>query len=126
MPARYIPPGGAVQLNLGFGAAIQSGKSVGVPGAIALYKAAHDKYGKLAWDRNFEAAIKLADEGFIVTPRLANSLGARFQNGPLGRNPGSAEYFFPGGKALAVGDRRTNPEYAATLRRDAQIIKERV
>ncbi len=106
--------------NLGFGAAIQSGKSVGVPGAIALYKAAHDKYGKLSWDKNFEAAIKLADEGFIVTPRLANSLGPRFQNGPLGKNPGSSEYFFPNGKALAVGDRRTNPEYAATLRRVAK------
>ncbi|HEY7800801.1 MAG TPA: gamma-glutamyltransferase [Hyphomonadaceae bacterium] len=106
--------------NLGFGPAIQSGKSVGVPGAIALYKAAHDKYGKLAWDRNFEAAIKLADEGFIVTPRLANSLGARFQNGPLGKNPGSSEYFFPNGRALAAGDRRTNPEYAATLRRVAK------
>ena len=33
--------------NLGFVQAIQSGKSVGVPGAIALYKAAHEKYGKL-------------------------------------------------------------------------------
>jgi gamma-glutamyltranspeptidase / glutathione hydrolase len=106
--------------NLGFGAAIQSGKSVGVPGAVALYKTAHDKFGKRPWDKNFEAAIKLADEGFIVTPRLANSLGARFQNGPLGRNPGSSEYFFPNGKALAVGDRRTNPEYAATLRRVAK------
>ncbi|HEX5007787.1 MAG TPA: gamma-glutamyltransferase, partial [Hyphomonadaceae bacterium] len=106
--------------NLGFGPAIQSGKSVGVPGAVALYKAAHDKYGKLSWDKDFEAAIKLADEGFIVSPRLANSLGARFQNGPLGKNPGSGEYFFPNGKALAVGDRRTNPEYAAVLRRVAK------
>jgi gamma-glutamyltranspeptidase/glutathione hydrolase len=106
--------------NLGFVQAIQSGKSVGVPGAIALYKAAHDKFGKLTWDRNFEAAIKLADEGFIVSPRLAGSLGPRFQNGPLGKNPGSGEYFFPNGKALAAGDRRTNPEYAATLRRVAK------
>ena len=106
--------------NLGFVQAIQSGKSVGTPGAVALYKAAHEKYGKLPWDRNFDTAIKLADEGFIVTPRLANSLGARFQNGPLGKNPGSGEYFFPNGKALAVGDRRTNPEYAATLRRVAK------
>jgi gamma-glutamyltranspeptidase/glutathione hydrolase len=106
--------------NLGFVQAIQSGKSVGVPGAVALYKATHERYGKLAWDRNFEAAIKLADEGFIVTPRLANSLGSRFQNGPLGRNPGSSEYFFPNGRALAVGDRRTNPDYAATLRRVAK------
>jgi gamma-glutamyltranspeptidase/glutathione hydrolase len=102
--------------NLGFPAAIQSGRSVGVPGAVALYKAAHEKFGKLPWGKEFEAAIKLADDGFIVTPRLANSLGTRFQNGPLGRNPASGAYFFPNGKALAVGDRRTNPEYASVLR----------
>jgi gamma-glutamyltranspeptidase/glutathione hydrolase len=102
--------------NLSFIDAILSGRSVGVPGAVAMYKAAHDKYGKRPWASNFNAAIKLADEGFIVSPRLAGSLGARFQSGPLGTNPASAAYFFPNGKALAVGDRRTNPEYAATLR----------
>ena len=102
--------------NLSFIDAILSGRSVGVPGAVAMYKAAHDKYGKRPWASNFDAAIKLADEGFIVSPRLAGSLGARFQSGPLGANPASAAYFFPNGKALAVGDRRTNPEYAATLR----------
>ena len=52
--------------NLGFVEAILSGKSVGVPGAVALYKAAHAKFGKLAWSAEFDAAIKLADEGFIV------------------------------------------------------------
>lgn len=102
--------------NLGFIDAILSGKSVGTPGAVALYKAAHDKYGKRPWGSNFDAAIKLADEGFIVSPRLAGSLGPRFQSGPLGTNAASGAYFFPNGKALAVGDRRTNPEYAATLR----------
>jgi gamma-glutamyltranspeptidase/glutathione hydrolase len=102
--------------NLGYLQAVYSGKSVGVPSAVALYKAAHEKFGKLPWGPQFDAAIKLADDGFIVTPRLANSLGARFQSGPLGANPASGAYFFPNGKALAVGDRRTNPEYAATLR----------
>lgn len=102
--------------NLDFVSAILSGKSVGAPGAIALYKAAHDKYGKRPWASNFDAAIKLADEGFIVSPRLANSLSARYQAGPLGKNPKTGAYFFPNGKALAVGDRRTNPEFAETLR----------
>lgn len=102
--------------NLGFVQAILSGKSVGTPGAVALYKAAHDKYGKQPWASNFDAAIKLADDGFIVTPRLANSLSSRYQAGPLGKTPATAAYFFPNGKALAVGDRRANPEYAATLR----------
>ncbi|HUG73946.1 MAG TPA: gamma-glutamyltransferase family protein [Steroidobacteraceae bacterium] len=105
--------------NLGFAQAVQSGRSVGVPAAVALYKAAHDRHGKLPWASNFQAAIRLAEAGFIVSPRLANALGPRFQNGPLGRSAGSGEYFFPGGRALAVGDRRTNPAYAATLRRVA-------
>ncbi len=103
--------------NLGFGQAIASGKSVGTPSAIALYKAAHDKYGKRPWAENFSTAIKLADEGFIVTPRLANALGSNFyKNGPLAKNAATGAYFYPNGVALAVGDRRTNPEYAATLR----------
>ncbi len=102
--------------NLGFVQAILSGKSVGTPGAVALYEAAHRKFGKLRWADNFDAAIKLADDGFIVSPRLANSLSPRYQAGPLGKNPETAAYFFPNGKALAVGDRRTNPEYAETLR----------
>lgn len=106
--------------NLGYLQAVYAGKSVGVPGAVALYKAAHEKFGKLPWGAQFDAAIKLADEGFVVSPRLANSLGQRFQAGPLGTNPASGAYFFPNGKALAVGDRRTNPEYAATLRRVAK------
>ncbi len=102
--------------NLGYLQAVYSGRSVGVPGTVALYKAAHDRFGKREWAANFEAAIDLADEGFIVTPRLANSLGARFQNGPLGKNAESAAYFFPNDKPLGVGDRRANTAYAATLR----------
>src|ERR671910_430248 len=58
--------------DLSSGAAIESGRSVGTPGVVALYKAAHDKFGRLPWGRQFEPAIELADEGFIVSARLAN------------------------------------------------------
>ncbi len=75
--------------QLPFFTAIMSGKSVGAPGTVALYKAAHDKFGKLSMDKDFAAAIKLADEGFIVSPRLANSLpalqGPAAGQGPAGR-----------------------------------------
>ena len=101
---------------LSFFTAVMSGKSVGTPGTVALYKAAHERYGKLPWGKDFDAAIKLADEGFIVSPRLANSLGPRFQTGQLGKDPKAGPYFFPNGKALAIGDRRTNPDYANVLR----------
>jgi gamma-glutamyltranspeptidase/glutathione hydrolase len=106
--------------NLGFFTAVLSGRSVGAPGAVALYKAAHDRFGRRPWAANFDAAIRLADDGFIVSPRLAGSLSPRLSSGPLGTDPASAAYFFPDGKPLAVGQRRTNPDYAATLRAIAQ------
>ena len=104
--------------TLGFIDAWQSGRSVGVPGQVALYKSAHDAFGKLAWADLFDAGTQLADNGFEVSPRLAGVLGndrmRRFLR--LDDNPGSKEYFFPGGNPLKEGDLRKNPEYAATLR----------
>nr|WP_070960378.1 gamma-glutamyltransferase family protein [Hyphomonas sp. Mor2] len=106
---------------LGFLEAWQSGKSAGVPGAIALYKTAHDVHGKNEWASNFESAITLADDGFIVSPRLAGTLGdARIQQFTrLDDHPVSAAYFFPDGEPLAEGAVRDNPDYAETLRRVA-------
>ncbi|MBI1338885.1 gamma-glutamyltransferase [bacterium] len=102
---------------LGFFSAVQSGKSIGVPGAVALYKAAHDDMGKRPWAANFAAAEKLAEDGFIVSPRLASLVGnPRLQGSAFGKNPGTADYFYPGGQALKAGDRRVNKDYAATLR----------
>lgn len=105
---------------MNFGAAIWSGRSVGTPGAVALYKAAHEKFGTRPWAANFEAAIGLADKGFVVSARLSKSLeNARFSKGQLAKDPKAGPYFYPNGKTLAVGDVRTNPDYASTLRRVA-------
>jgi len=97
----------------------QSGKAVGVPGALALYKSAHDAYGKLPWAELFEPAIRLATEGFEVSPRLANYLPLMAKRSRLAKNPGTAAYFYPGGKPLEAGQLLKNPEYAHTLKRIA-------
>ncbi|MEL6826945.1 MAG: gamma-glutamyltransferase [Pseudomonadota bacterium] len=106
---------------LGFLEAWQSGKSAGVPGAIALYKSAHDTYGRMDWASNFESAIELADTGFVVSPRLAAVLASdrlrQFLR--LDDHPVSAAYFYPDGEPLAEGAVRDNPDYAETLRRVA-------
>jgi gamma-glutamyltranspeptidase/glutathione hydrolase len=94
-----------------------SGKSVGVPGAVALYKSAHDQHGRLLWAEVFEPAIRLATEGFEVSPRLANYLPRQAERGRLAENPDTAAYFYPGGEPLKAGDLLKNPEYANTLRR---------
>lgn len=50
------------------------GRSAGVPGALALMAQAHQKHGKLPWARLFQPAIRLAQGGIVVSPRLHNGL----------------------------------------------------
>ncbi len=108
---------------LDFISAWQSGKAAGVPGAIALYKAAHDQFGTANWESLFQPAITLADEGFIVSPRLAELLASDRLRGAVrldDEDMASAAYFYPDGGPLVTGARRTNPDYAQTLRDVAQ------
>ncbi len=102
---------------MNFVEAWQSGKSIGVPGAVALYENTHREYGRLPWADLFGPAIKLATEGFIVSPRMAGYLPRIAEIGRLDENPGTAEYFFPDGTPLQAGDLLKNPEYARTLER---------
>jgi gamma-glutamyltranspeptidase/glutathione hydrolase len=104
---------------LGFIDAWQSGLAVGVPGTVAMYKSAHDDHGKLPWSELFQPAIRIAREGFEVSPRIANNLPWVGERGRLDENPLTAAYFYPGGEPLQVGDLLKNPEYAATLTRIA-------
>jgi len=103
----------------GFLDAWQSGNAVGVPGTVALYKLAHDNYGKLPWATVFEPAIRLANEGFEVSGKMAAFLPQMAQISMLDENPGSAEYFYPGGEPLQAGTLLRNPQYANTLSRVA-------
>lgn len=105
---------------INFFEAWQSGLAVGVPGAVALYKYAHDKHGRLPWSELFQPAIELARSGFEVSPRLANFLVQLAGRGRLSTNPPTKAYFYPQGKPLQIGELLRNPEYAATLARIAQ------
>lgn len=99
---------------MGFADAVPGAMSVGVPGNIALAAKAHKEHGKLPWARLFAPAIKLARQGFVITPRFNAAL----------TNSAATAAFTPAGKALfydaegkpkAVGTRVTNPAMAATL-----------
>lgn len=52
---------------LGWRDAAPGGKSVGVPGNMRLMELAHRKWGKLPWEKLFEPAIKLAEQGYAVS-----------------------------------------------------------
>lgn len=95
--------------------ALVGGRSVGVPGVVALMAELHQKHGRLPWKTLFAPAIQLAEQGFIVSPRLAHLLQANI-NPKMTQFAETAAYFFPDGKPLQAGMRRTNPAFAHTLR----------
>jgi len=101
---------------LGFLEAVVGGRSVGTPGTPRLLETIHRRYGKLPWARLFEPAIRLAEEGFAVSPRLASLIAA--DAATLRASPAAAAYFLDAaGAPLAAGTRLRNPAYADTLRR---------
>ncbi|MFK8016133.1 MAG: gamma-glutamyltransferase [Gammaproteobacteria bacterium] len=104
---------------LGFRDAWQSGIAIGTPGAVAMYKLAHDTHGVLPWADLFAPAIQLANDGFTVSPRLNNLLTRIKRFSQLDELPQSAAYFYPDDEPLAVGAVRDNAPYAALLARIA-------
>src|SRR5882762_10384954 len=113
-PDRFL---GANGQPLDWPAAVISGKSVGVPGLLRLFELAHRGHGKLPWAKLFEPAIRLAREGFPISPRL-NALVAADHFLPLDAN--ARRYFYlADGKAKPAGTLLKNPEYAAVLKRVA-------
>jgi gamma-glutamyltranspeptidase / glutathione hydrolase len=100
---------------LSYLAAVRTGRSTGVPGAIALLFAAHQRFGVLPWRQLFAPAIRAANNGFIVTARLAGYLTPDFVLPPTADV--RALFAKANGGPLRAGDTFKNPEYARTLRR---------
>jgi gamma-glutamyltranspeptidase/glutathione hydrolase len=95
------------------------GKPVGVPGIVRLLEAVHKDYGKLPWAKLFEPAIKLAEDGFAVTPRLNWWLTSAKDF--LSTAPDlKSHYYKADGSPLQVGDIYKSPELAKTLRNIAE------
>ncbi|MDB5367290.1 MAG: ggt [Rhodospirillales bacterium] len=111
-PEDFLGPDGK---PVGFFAAIEHGRAVAVPGLPRLLETLHRAHGKLPWARLFEPAIKLAENGFEVSPRLATLLsqGQRY----FDTTPDMRAVFYHGnGTPLQVGETFKNPAFAKTLR----------
>ncbi|MDP3410034.1 gamma-glutamyltransferase [Bosea sp. (in: a-proteobacteria)] len=110
-PDRFIGPDGK---PLRFVEAVVGGRSVGVPGTLKLLEEAHRRWGKLPWAQVLAPAIKLAEDGFAISPRL-NGLLSGEKN--LAKDARAAAYFYDAdGQAKAIGTTLRNPAFAATLR----------
>lgn len=113
-PEMFLGPDGQ---PLQFYDAVVGGLSVGVPGVVRMLELAHQERGKLPWAQLFQPAIKLAEQGFPISPRLAESIaGDKY----LGTMPDASRYFYADGKPLAAGTVLRNPELAGVLRAIAE------
>jgi gamma-glutamyltranspeptidase/glutathione hydrolase len=99
---------------MAFPQARPGGRSVGVPGSLRLAALAHAEHGKLAWHLLFAPAIKLARDGFAITPRLYHALADNPEI--AGLDPaGRALFYGVDGQPLPVGTVVRNPALADTL-----------
>ncbi len=114
-PGRFI---GADGRPMRFRDAIGSGRSVGVPGLVAMLEMAHSSHGRLRWERLLAPAIALARDGFPVSRRLAALVAVD----PLLReSPTARPYFFRAdGSPLRAGDTLRNPAFSDMLARIAR------
>ncbi|HNT39909.1 MAG TPA: gamma-glutamyltransferase family protein [Rubrivivax sp.] len=92
-----------------------SGRSVGTPGLLRMLERAHAQGGRLPWRVLFEPAIRLAEEGFPISPRLGQSIAAA---APALQGDARARALFlqADGSAKPAGTLLRNPALAATLR----------
>jgi gamma-glutamyltranspeptidase/glutathione hydrolase len=100
-----------------FAQAVHGGTSVGVPGVARLLELVHKHHGKLPWPHLFAPALRLADQGFAVGPRLSKLLA---DYGPDAFDARARRFFFDAdGRAWPPGHTLANPDLARTLRRIA-------
>ena len=94
---------------------VVGGRSVGTPGTVRLMDTVHKRFGKLAWERLLKPSIEVAEQGFKVSPRLANSIAKDKKR--LSHYPDTQAYFFNSdGSPLQEGQLLKNKAYANTLK----------
>ncbi len=108
---RYISP---TDQRAPIPSARASGRSIGVPGAVRMLDEIHSQYGRRSWQSMFEPAIRLSDNGFDISPRLAAAIADSAKQ--LSADDEARTYFLnPDGTPKPAGTRLTNPAYAKTL-----------
>ncbi|MCE3003391.1 MAG: gamma-glutamyltransferase family protein [Xanthomonadaceae bacterium] len=100
---------------LPFELAQASGLSIGTPALVPMLALAHDAHGRLPWARLAAPAIRLAEDGFVVGPRLARSL-ATWRDALAADPQARAIYLDAQARPWPQGHRLRNPAYADTLR----------
>jgi gamma-glutamyltranspeptidase/glutathione hydrolase len=89
-------------------------ETVTVPGALAGWDELLKKYGTITLAQAIAPAIRYAQEGYPVTPIIADDWKA--EETVLARDSAAKATFMPSGHAPVAGEWFRNPDYARTLR----------
>ncbi|MBA8879439.1 gamma-glutamyltransferase [Phyllobacterium myrsinacearum] len=100
--------------NIVKGLSLDGYLAVGVPGSVAGFELAREKYGTKKREELLGPAIRLARDGFELVQGDINSFKAG--NKRLAKDPAAAAIFLkPDGKPYAVGETLIQTDLAATL-----------
>jgi len=95
--------------------------SAGVPGSVAGFYMALEKYGTMSWQEVIAPAIELAEKGFAVPHDLANTLASSTYRKRLGSNPAAAASFYKkDGSLYRSGELFVQKDLAWTLKQLSQ------
>lgn len=89
--------------------------AVGVPGTVAGFALAHERYGDAEWRDLVEPSVALARDGFVVSDRLANSLSGRLE--AFRDYPATYAQFSKDGVPYEPGEVLVQADLAGTLER---------
>lgn len=88
--------------------------AVAVPGALAGWCQLLAEHGSISLEAVLAPAIRLAENGFRVTPYLVTNIAEQAK--PLSCDRELAKLFLPQGTPLSAGSMLHQPDYAQTLR----------
>lgn len=109
----YVGDDGALQGHTG------GIRSAGVPGTVAGMALAHEKYGRLPWEQLLQPAIRLAEDGMVLSRDEAFALDWGRER--LARSEAGARVFLHAdGSALRAGERLIQRDLAWSLRQIAE------
>lgn len=100
--------------------AVVGGRSVGVPGTLALIQALHMAYGRQSWADTFAPAIAQAEAGFEISDRMAAAIKGALEFNLTSSAEARAYFLDADGNPLPAGHILKNPAFADTLRQIAQ------
>src|SRR5260221_3548478 len=93
---------------------LTSPHAVTIPGAVDAWTVILRDHGKFGLDSLMQPAIKAAEEGYVVAPRIAFDWKNQFDKLNKGTNTG--RYLLPHGRPAVAGDVIRQPELGRTLR----------